>query len=135
MIDQKWVDFDYQRYLHGDAVFYRNGDKFEGEVLIAKKFIDSLFPLIVIHKDGEISTVDKKGFYSKDRTDHRFDLVMKQKVIKSKLKTKKLWMAYQQFTPTEFETTNLFEKQEELMKHYSDSFLSKAKFIQIEVDV
>lgn len=51
-----------------------------------------------------------------------------------KPKTKKLWMAYLQFTPTEFETTNFYVTKEELVGRTVDSFLSKATIIQVEID-
>lgn len=79
MTKTKYVDFDYQRYLDGDEVFYRNEVKFSGEIFYSKmkaNILTDYRPLIVIDQYGHSYFYCLNGFYSVFEGRRNADLVM-----------------------------------------------------------
>lgn len=132
MEEQKFVEFDYQRYLDGDEIYYRKGDKFEGEIFLSE--ININFPLIANNKFSQLNIYKKNGYLRANCNANDLDLVMLPK-------KKKLWIAVEKIpgkhtnenkvveyysVSTAREDINLLKKQYTA----SDNF----HFIQIEIE-
>lgn len=131
MTDQKWVDFDYERYKDGDEVFYRNGDRFIGEILFSNfREKNNQYPIILIQPGQSISSCSKNGICYIEESN--VDLVMKPK-------TKKLFILVRSTAnknaPHCHITSGAYESKEEAEKLCKESnFCYHVVEIEIEVD-
>jgi hypothetical protein len=139
-IEQKWAPFDYQRYLDGDEVYYRSGEKFEGEIFCSKKFKSHPLICFVDGKIEKLRALDGNIYsleYRRNETNINYaDLVMKPK-------TKKLWIAvskennYLSLDGTfSHGIIGAYEKKEKLIYELSinNYFINQCQFIEIEIE-
>jgi hypothetical protein len=131
MTEQRWVEFDYERYKAGDEVFYRSGEKFEGDLFLSEKRIISNdpYPIISAPTNGiavECYTVD--GIFNISKSDQfKNDLIMKPKITK-------LWIAVWKDEICDGVTHRCSHGHANLEKLKSNYSHNGCHFIQIEVE-
>lgn len=124
MTDQKYVDFDYQRYLEGDEVFFRNEEKFEGEIFFTKN------KKIILNdiKDGAVKVRKENGRFHSEGEDE-LDLVMTSK-------TTKLYVAIgtESTRQDSYETSRAYLSIDSIKENGFFDDLKKYKIIEIDME-
>lgn len=102
------VPFDYERYLAGEDVFYRSGEKFQGEIFKLKNpLIESNgeITFVAIDESGVVEPYGPNGNYYLDGKLCGDDLLMKPKEKKKKKLYMSEWINVEDRLP-EFEYKN-----------------------------